>query len=46
MEVGGKTWAPRTIKFARPHGVLMINEETNLSEVDINAVAYYLNTLN
>jgi len=46
MEVGGKTWAPRTIKFARPHGVLMINEETNLSEADINAVANYLNTMN
>ena len=46
MEVGGNTWAPRTIKFARPHGELMINEETNLSEADINAVANYLNTLN
>ena len=46
MEVGGNTWAPRTIKFARPHGELMINEETNLSHEDIKAVANYLNTLN
>ncbi|MBU3538694.1 cytochrome c4 [Polynucleobacter sp. UK-Gri1-W3] len=45
MEVGGNTWAPRTIKFARPHGVLMINEEKNLSESDIEAVAAYLNVL-
>jgi cytochrome c553 len=46
MEVGGNTWAPRTITFARPHGTLMINEEKNLSETDIQAVANYLNTLN
>lgn len=46
MEVGGNTWAPRTIKFARPHGVLMQNEEKNLSEADIHAVATYLSTLN
>jgi len=45
MEVGGNTWAPRTIKFARPHGVLMINEEKNLSEADIEAVALYLSVL-
>lgn len=45
MEVGGNTWAPRTIKFARPHGVLMINEEKNLSETDIEAVAHYLSVL-
>ena len=45
MEVGGNTWAPRTIQFARPHGVLMINEEKNLSEADIEAVATYLSAL-
>jgi cytochrome c553 len=45
MEVGGNTWAPRKIKFARPHGVLMINEEKNLSEADIEAVALYLSVL-
>ena len=45
MEVGGNTWAPRTIKFARPHGELMINEERNLSESDIEAVASYLSAL-
>lgn len=45
MEVGGNTWAPRTIQFARPHGVLMINEENNLSEADIEAVAVYLSVL-
>jgi cytochrome c553 len=45
MEVGGNTWAPRTIKFSRPHGVLMINEEKNLSEADIQAVAAYLSVL-
>jgi cytochrome c553 len=45
MEVGGNTWAPRTIQFARPHGVLMINEEKNLSEADIEAVAAYLSVL-
>lgn len=45
MEVGGNTWAPRTIKFARPHGVLMQNEEKNLSEADIHAVATYLSVL-
>ena len=46
MEVGGNTWAPRTVKFARPHGVLMLNEEQNLSHEDIKAVAGYLSTLN
>jgi cytochrome c553 len=45
MEVGGNTWAPRTVKFARPHGVLMLNEEQNLSHEDIKAVAGYLSTL-
>lgn len=45
MEVGGNTWAPRTITFARPHGVLMLNEEQNLSQEDIKAVAAYLSTL-
>lgn len=45
MEVGGNTWMPRTIQFARPHGVLMINEERNLSEADIEAVAAYLSVL-
>ena len=45
MEVGGNTWAPRTITFARPHGVLMQNEEKNFSEADIEAVATYLSTL-
>lgn len=45
MEVGGNTWAPRTIQFARPHGVLMLNEEKNLSEADIEAVAAYLSAL-
>jgi len=45
MEVGGNTWAPRTITFARPHGVLMQNEEKNLSEADVDAVAVYLSTL-
>ncbi len=45
MEVGGNTWAPRIIQFARPHGVLMINEEKNLSEADIEAVAAYLSVL-
>jgi cytochrome c553 len=45
MEVGGNTWAPRTIVFARPHGTLMQNEEKNLSEADIKAVALYLSTL-
>ena len=46
MEVGGNTWAPRTITFARPHGELMVNEERNLSEADAQAVAIYLSTLN
>ena len=45
MEVGGNTWAPRTIKFARPHGELMLNEEKNLSPEDAKAVAAYLSTL-
>lgn len=46
MEVGGNTWAPRTIIFARPHGELMQNEEKNLSQADAEAVAIYLSTLN
>ena len=46
MEVGGNTWAPRTVTFARPHGELMRNEERNLSKADAEAVAVYLSTLN
>jgi len=45
MEVGGNTWAPRMIKFARPHGELMQNEERNLSNEDAKAVAAYLSAL-
>jgi hypothetical protein len=45
MEEGSNTWAPRTIQFARSHGVLMINEEKNLSEADIEALAAYLSVL-
>jgi cytochrome c553 len=45
MEVGGNTWAPRTITFARPRGVLMQNNVKNLSDADAEAVAAYLNTL-
>ena len=45
MEVGGNTWAPRTITFARPRGVLMQNIVKNLSDADAQAVAIYLSTL-
>lgn len=45
MEVGGNTWAPRTITFARPRGVLMQNIVKNLSDADARAVAIYLSTL-
>ena len=45
MEVGGNTWAPRTITFARPRGVLMQNMVKNLSDEDAKAVAAYLSTL-
>ncbi len=43
MEVGGNTWAPKTITFARPRGVLMQKEA--LSDADAEAVAIYLSTL-
>ena len=46
MEVGGNTWAPRTITFARPRGILMQNVAKNLSDADAQAVATYLSTLN
>ena len=46
MEVGGNTWAPRTVIFSRAHGELMQNEERNLSKADAEAVAIYLSTLN
>jgi cytochrome c553 len=46
MEVGGNTWAPRTITFARPRGVLMQNMVKNLSDADAQAVALYLSSLN
>ena len=45
MEVGGNTWAPRTVTFARPRGVLMLNNVKNLSQEDADAVAVYLSTL-
>jgi len=45
MEVGGNTWAPRTITFARPRGVLMQGIVKNLSDEDAKAVAMYLSTL-
>jgi len=45
MEVGGNTWAPRTVIFARPRGVLMLNNVKNLSQEDADAVAVYLSTL-
>ena len=45
MEVGGNTWAPRTITFARPRGILMQNMVKNLSDEDTSAVAAYLSTL-
>jgi len=46
MEVGGNTWAPRTITFARPRGVLMQGIAKNLSDEDAKAVSLYLSTLN
>ena len=46
MEVGGNTWAPKTITFARPRGELMQNIVKNLSDADAQAVAFYLSTLN
>ena len=46
MQVGGNTWAPRTITFARPRGVLMQGIAKNLSDEDAKAVAAYLSTLN
>ena len=46
MQVGGNTWAPRTITFARPRGILMQNVAKNLSDADAQAVATYLSTLN
>ena len=46
MEVGGNTWAPRTITFARPRGILMQNMVKNLSDEDAEAVSAYLSTLN
>ena len=45
MEVGGNTWAPKTITFARPLGVLMQNIVKNLSDEDAKAVAAYLSIL-
>jgi cytochrome c553 len=45
MEVGGNTWAPRMITFARPRGVVMQNMVKNLSDADAQAVALYLSTL-
>jgi cytochrome c553 len=46
MQVGGNTWAPRTITFNRPLGVLMQNIVKNLSDEDAKAVSVYLSTLN
>jgi cytochrome c553 len=46
MQVGGNTWAPRTITFARPRGVLMQGIAKNLSDEDVKAVSVYLSTLN
>ena len=45
MEVGGNTWAPRTITFARPRGVVMQTMVKNLSDADAEAVSTYLNAL-
>jgi cytochrome c553 len=45
MEVGGNTWAPKTVTFARPRGILMQNMVKNLSDEDTSAVAAYLSTL-
>lgn len=45
MEVGGNTWAPTTITFARPRGILMQNIVKNLSDADAQAVAAYLSVL-
>ena len=38
MEVGGNTWAPRTITLARPRGVLMQNMVKNLSDEDLRGM--------
>lgn len=46
MEVGGNTWDPKTIIFARPRGILMQNMVKNLSDADAEAVSIYLSTLN
>jgi cytochrome c553 len=46
MQVGGNTWAPKTITFARPRGILMQNMVKNLSDADAEAVSIYLSTLN
>ena len=46
MEVGGNTWDPKTITFARPRGILMQNMVKNLSDEDAEAVSVYLSTLN
>ena len=46
MEVGGNTWDPKTITFARPRGILMQNMVKNLSDTDAEAVSVYLSTLN
>lgn len=45
LNVSGNTWAPITITFARPRGILMQNIEKNLSDVDAEAVAAYLSVL-
>jgi cytochrome c553 len=45
MEVGGNTWAPRTITFARPRGVLMQGIAKNLTDEDAKAVTSYLSGL-
>jgi cytochrome c553 len=45
MEVGGNTWAPKTITFARPRGILMQNIAKNLSDADVEAVSVYLSVL-
>jgi cytochrome c553 len=46
MQVGGNTWAPRAITFARPRGVLMQGIAKNLTDEDAIAVSIYLSTLN
>jgi cytochrome c553 len=45
MEIGGNTWAPKTVTFARPRGAIMQTIVKNLSDADAQAVAMYLNTL-